>query len=552
MEFTFATIAGGLGGGSIGAKQAGGTCLWNIDKDPSNPEISLKIGEAYVANLDSLHVHETVEDAVNLIKQKKLFLPVPDLLIITWSCKNFSIANLKAVETDSDLQGAKAISYLIGHFNSPYIIFENVPRWVKSKSWQDIIKPTLWKQRYYIDGEESPQNAWDFDVPQVRKRLIIRCSQSPILSLEPFKSISQGCIESVEDLIPNLPETELTQPQQSVLPEANCVIQRIGYSKAPLAFYFNEPIDTIRASLADDGKGGKRSQFYTICYKGEFKNVTPEVLLRWQGFPDHTQLPEDIRYAVRGIGNAVPPPMMKAAVESLSIKPNNYSFVSYFSDPSPQIETVSAIWQYRGCPPWINIFLRNGIVPLALNPSDFVSIDNSKAWDDTWFAAQNHPICYKDNPIFSLLETPEDANSFKKFDVEKFCHINPSQLPLFSERIQHWEINYYDKELLIKNIPPESLIYIEVPRNMSAQSLEETVSLFHELPNTIVVNVANFRFDMNWRSLNFHYETYSKIAFKNVGKNGQDAFFIRKFLQSGQPIIDVLLKIPISDGFLKL
>jgi site-specific DNA-cytosine methylase len=188
----------------------------------------------------------------------------------------------------------------------------------------------------------------------------------------------KGWWDVTNDLYSRMADSELTPSQIHNLknkydganvgatnsyPPGEYLVQRIGYRKSSIQIVSKDkPSPTIIASFTNDRKqtgsqkrlfeeylrktfqvsseaelkktaaitawpvhlekGSARNNFYnwaTVHEDGEItsKNVNMPFLARLQGFPDNYSWNGDIRWDGEMIGNAVPPPMMKALVESI-------------------------------------------------------------------------------------------------------------------------------------------------------------------------------------------------------------------------------------------
>jgi DNA (cytosine-5)-methyltransferase 1 len=73
----------------------------------------------------------------------------------------------------------------------------------------------------------------------------------------------------------------------------------------------NEPVFTVTTMA-------KMAPLKVYC-QGRVISMSPRALARFQGFPDWFVLPDNRGLACRGVGNALPPPVMVAVIKSLSI-----------------------------------------------------------------------------------------------------------------------------------------------------------------------------------------------------------------------------------------
>ena len=154
-----------------------------------------------------------VED---ILESNPWTLEFTDILHASPPCPNFSIANAKGGETILDINMAKKIASFIEIQLPKYFTLENVYAYRKSQSWE-IIANTLREFGYWHEIRHI--NAADFGVPQTRKRMIVRAIKGGFLPPLPSAEEWIGWYSAIEDLIPELPESQFAQWQLKHLPE---------------------------------------------------------------------------------------------------------------------------------------------------------------------------------------------------------------------------------------------------------------------------------------------------------------------------------------------
>jgi DNA (cytosine-5)-methyltransferase 1 len=271
--------------------------------------------------------------------------PPIDALLASPPCTNFSRANIFGAEQEQDLKYSDKIIEFAEVLQPEFVIIENVEDYKKGQSYLRLMEGLM---RLYDDTEAFVWNAADFGLPQTRKRLIIRAAKKGMLK-DMIPSHSQkgeelppwnGWFPAVKDLIGTMEKSSLTKAQRAALrkrkaklPDGDLseqrisspiMLQKIGYGpNGPSVWWFDKPVGSIRATLAEDRKktkahpGGYRRNNFMNYYDPITKvvlNVNPQILARLMGFPPEWELPEDIRDAVRIVGNAAPIPLMKAAI----------------------------------------------------------------------------------------------------------------------------------------------------------------------------------------------------------------------------------------------
>jgi len=215
---TAATIFSGGGGADIGLTGAGLDVLWGLEYDD---------GIASVARSNGLHVR--TGDVTEVCPSS---LEAPDLLHASPPCPNFSVAKTGAEETDEDTELAEATCEYICALSPRWVTLENVWGYRKSESWARIQR-CLQRQGYRWNAWHL--NAADYGVPQTRKRMIVAAEIGGPIPSKPTPTHAEdppaaglfadtlnewvGWYEAVNDLVPDLPETELADWQKERLPD---------------------------------------------------------------------------------------------------------------------------------------------------------------------------------------------------------------------------------------------------------------------------------------------------------------------------------------------
>jgi DNA (cytosine-5)-methyltransferase 1 len=294
-----------------------------------------------------------------------------DLFHFSPPCPSFSVAKSGGAETEDDLALARKICQFIRVSRPEYFTLENVWLYRKSLSWL-LIWYTLLEQGYGVDAWNL--NAADYGVPQSRRRMIVIARRDGRKPAKPFPTHSQkpdmftvphrGWYETIEDLIPDLPEGEFALWQEDRLPDEleTTLLVPVDNSSNGVVRTGDEPMVTIqtrppsrcphRAFIIGQGKRSKPKSKYMpadtitantnqigvkafivggqyqssdhldtrIWQNGKVISMTPRCLARFQGFPDWFVLPGNRGLACYGIGNAVPPGLYRAVLGSLRIK----------------------------------------------------------------------------------------------------------------------------------------------------------------------------------------------------------------------------------------
>lgn len=236
------------GGGSfdIGALQAGFTPVWGVEIDP-------KIAEYAERNIKDFRV--IVSDVATVDYS---ILPHVNHLHLSPVCKNASVANSQAGEAPEDIEAAKASCRAIETLQPETVTLENVWPYRDFEAFRLIVR-CLRENGYRLDWWHL--NAADYGVPQTRKRLILiadkrRQPQRP----QPTHSETPdmfgvykpwiGWHEAIEDLIPDLPESQFAPWQLKRLPNElrTMTVSNQGYGDSITFSEVNEPIFTIVSS----------------------------------------------------------------------------------------------------------------------------------------------------------------------------------------------------------------------------------------------------------------------------------------------------------------
>jgi len=215
---TAATIFSGGGGADIGLDEAGLDVRWGLEHDD---EI------AQVARENGLDIHTADVTEVDPSWYERV-----DVLHASPPCPNFSVAKTGGKETDEDVSLAEATVRFAGEIEPQLFTLENVWGYRKSQSWK-LIREHL--QRSGYDWNAWKLNAANYGVPQTRKRMIVAARRDGSRPKKPPATHAEnpssgglfggdlnewvGWHEAIEDLILDLPETELADWQKERLPD---------------------------------------------------------------------------------------------------------------------------------------------------------------------------------------------------------------------------------------------------------------------------------------------------------------------------------------------
>jgi len=215
---TAATLFSGGGGADIGLSGAGLDVKWGLEHD----------GEiAQVAHDNGLDIHTADVTEVDPSWYERV-----DVLHASPPCPNFSVAKTGGEETDEDVSLAEATVRFADEIEPQLFTLENVWGYRKSQSWR-LIREHL--QRGGYDWNAWKLNCADYGVPQTRKRMIVAARKDGSRPKKPPATHAEnpssgglfggelnewvGWYEAIEDLIADLPETELADWQKERLPD---------------------------------------------------------------------------------------------------------------------------------------------------------------------------------------------------------------------------------------------------------------------------------------------------------------------------------------------
>ena len=300
-NLTFASLFTGGGGADLGAVQAGLKPIWGVEINP-------KIAVIAKRNLD----HKMLLGDINYINYSKLSRP--DWLHASPPCVNASTAN-NGKETQEDVELAQTICRAIETFEPEYFSLENVAGYLSFDAFDLIFKKVITKYRFSF---KSVLDCADYGIPQSRKRLFFVASNNDFSLFQKLelqkKRVSWH--EAIADLIPTLPEWELTKSQKQRLYKSfpydnpDLAIQNSGSRKDKngnpknTIRLANEPIWTIRAM---SGNVRVNPHQVTLIIDGKVLRPSIQCYARWQGFPDDYQWSGDFKLDMKICGNAVPP-----------------------------------------------------------------------------------------------------------------------------------------------------------------------------------------------------------------------------------------------------
>ena len=259
-------------------------------------------------------------------------------------CKEYSAAKVNGREGESDLTSAAAVVRCLEATQPRVFTLENVGTYQHGQAFRLIVQ---WLNHNGYMWHAEVLNSANFAVPQTRCRLILRAVRDALLPTLPPPVKWRGWFKAIEDLIPELPESQFAPWQlarlpplyETVLCDASNTSNNGGFGTLRKS---SEPAITITCTghtsraflMRDDNAGQEWGKQYRAQHEpaysqsgssggrawlttGRVVKMTPRALARFQSIPDWYTLPAKASLACTIIGNAVPSHMMAAIVRPL-------------------------------------------------------------------------------------------------------------------------------------------------------------------------------------------------------------------------------------------
>lgn len=302
---TCVDLFAGMGGTSLGASQAGLRVLVSANH--------------WVAAVATHRLnHPEVDHYCQDLQQADFYTwPDFDVLLASPACQGHSKARGKErPRHDATRSTAWAVVSAAEAKRPRYLVVENVEdytRWQLYPQWRSCLEALGYSLT------EQVLNAADFGVPQERRRLFIvgvHEDAGPALSI-PQGREAHVAAETILD-----PDADNWSPIERP-GRAAATLRRIENGRARFGTRFLAPFwgsgsgTTGRSLDRPLGTVTTRDR-YSLVDGERMRMLTAREYLRAQGFPNDYRLPPIHKLAVHLIGNAVPPPMMKAICEQVA------------------------------------------------------------------------------------------------------------------------------------------------------------------------------------------------------------------------------------------
>jgi DNA (cytosine-5)-methyltransferase 1 len=286
----------GFGGFTTGATQAGAKVLWAANHWQT------------AVDVHSLNHPDTEHVCQDLMLADWSKLPDFDLLTASPACQGHSNASQPRRNEKHEVmrQTAWAVVDCLEVRHPKAFLVENVEQFLKWKLFP------IWLQALQALGYHVTTQilqASRCGVPQRRKRVIVAGNLNravPIRDLGTEEAPFEPCLETDRPWkqIANAgPDSRQRMLAASAL-RRRCLVQHVtGHRGTPL----HEPIRTITTKMQ-----------WCLVDGDQYRFLTPRELARGMGFPDAYVIPEiGATLAIKGLGNAIQPPMARAAVEQM-------------------------------------------------------------------------------------------------------------------------------------------------------------------------------------------------------------------------------------------
>ncbi len=263
-------------------------------------------------------------------------------------CKEYSAAKTNGAEGEGDLSSAAAVVRCLEATQPRVFTLENVGAYQHGQAFRLIAQ---WLNHNGYMWHAEVLNSADFGVPQTRRRLILRAVRDALLPTLPPPVKWVGWYAAIEDLIPELPESQFAPWQLARLPKeltestffnnnagtddyttlnrrgalepASAIVSTPKSTTSYRAFIMGNNDSEWGAPYRTDDQSmlgmttqtGARARAWLTT--GKVVRINTRAMARFQTVPNSYVLPEKASLASTVIGNMVPSLMMKVVVSQL-------------------------------------------------------------------------------------------------------------------------------------------------------------------------------------------------------------------------------------------
>ncbi|MEM6286603.1 MAG: DNA cytosine methyltransferase [Bacteroidota bacterium] len=330
----FVSLFSGFGGAALGARLAGLTPVWGVDREPRVVGVARRNGfDVTCSDIREVNFADVPPHEVGQASPE---------------CTRVSDANANKGETKEDTMQADAVVRYLHACEPAHFVLENVRGYEGTESLRRI-RAALDELGY--DHTSAVLCAADYGTPQTRRRLILTASRigraklpTPTHAEHPepvdlfgFEAPSwNGWYDAIADLLPGLSDCDLAPWQRKRLPGPwdSMLVSQNGYEGAvhtlgvdrALLIQTGNSSDTQAAPGVGclDADAPANTVYAKPPAVGAVKTaphvrtvrLSSRCLARFQDFPDDYWLPEAVGLACLGIGNAWPPRFAAAVLSA--------------------------------------------------------------------------------------------------------------------------------------------------------------------------------------------------------------------------------------------
>jgi DNA (cytosine-5)-methyltransferase 1 len=289
------SLFAGAGGLDLGFKQAGFEISWAIDNDADAVK-------TYERNLGAHAVLGDVLD-VNFGELGK-----PDGIVGGFPCQGFSVANTGRKIDDSRNTLYLSFVRAVRELRPKFFLAENV-KGILSLGKGDVFQHILsdFTAAGYV-CKYALVNASHYGVPQNRQRVLILGIRDDLVEDDfewPPKPTTAQNPPTIGNALDGLPDPD----------DSHDILNHV-YSQFKLKFngyISNRAVDPNKPSPTITARGDHRGGAMIIHHPSNTRRLTCREAAIVQGFPMHFEFLGSMTSVYKQIGNAVPPPLAKAA-----------------------------------------------------------------------------------------------------------------------------------------------------------------------------------------------------------------------------------------------